>query len=64
MDGVAYSNMFSDVLMPFIEDKYISLDDNVMFEQDNAAAHTAKVTQVLFLAKYLMFYLGRLSLPT
>ena len=47
MDGIAYSNMLSGVLMSFIEDKYISLDDNVLFQQDNAAALIAKVTQEL-----------------
>ena len=50
-----FANVFrvSDALMPFLEEKYISFEDGVIFQQDYAAAHTAKVTQDFFTSEVL-----------
>ena len=53
MDGIACSNMIGYVLMPFIEEKYILKDRDVIFQQDNAPAHTAKKTKDMFLSEGL-----------
>ena len=45
LNAQAYTTMLSDHLLPFIEDKHGGEDDQAIFQQDNAPAHSAVHTK-------------------
>ena len=45
MDALAYSTMLEETLLPFAEDKDPT---GMIFQQDNAPAHTANYTKMFF----------------
>ena len=48
LNAQAYISMLTDHLIPFIEDKYGEEDDQAIFQQDNAPAHSALHTKEWF----------------
>lgn len=48
MNGVAYMEMLDENLMPLIDNEYYEKNDYVLFQQDHASCHTAKVVQDYF----------------